>query len=65
MTAVVHIVGTVINVGTRTRQCCAWCGTTLLDYDLTRIAVPLGQDATKPAQFPPGALLIDCARIAY
>lgn len=54
---VVHIVGTVVDVGTRTRQCCAWCGTTLLDYDLTRIAVPAGQDATAPAHFPPGALL--------
>ena len=57
MTGVVHIVGTVIDVGTRTRQCCAWCGTTLLDYDLTRIAVPLGQDASSPAHFPPGSLL--------
>jgi hypothetical protein len=55
VTGVVHIVGTVIDVGTRTRQCCAWCGTVLLDYDLTRIAVPLGQDAT--AHFSPGALL--------
>lgn len=57
MTGVVHIVGTVVNVGPRTRQCCAWCGAVLLDYDLTRIAVPVGQDATAPAHFPPGALL--------
>ncbi|MFJ5984342.1 hypothetical protein [Lentzea sp. NPDC092896] len=57
MSALVHIVGTVITVGQRIRQCCAWCGTTLLDYDLTRIAVPVGQDATSPATFPPGALL--------
>ncbi|GHH57826.1 hypothetical protein [Lentzea cavernae] len=57
MTALVHIVGTVTYVGQRTRQCCAWCGTVLLDYYLDRIAVPLGQDATAPAAFQPGALL--------
>jgi hypothetical protein len=57
VTGVVHIVGTVVDVGTRTRQCCAWCGVVLLDYDLTRIAVPLGQDASAPATFPPGSLL--------
>lgn len=57
VTGIVHIVGTVVDVGSRTRQCCAWCGTLLLDYDLTRIAVPLGQDATAPSHFPPGVLL--------
>lgn len=57
VTGVVHIVGTVVDVGSRTRQCCAWCGTLLLDYDLTRIAVPVGQDVTAPSHFPPGALL--------
>jgi hypothetical protein len=57
VTALVHIVGTVIDVGTRTRQCCAWCGETLLDYDQTLIAVPVGQDSAAPATFPPGALL--------
>lgn len=57
MTGVVHIVGTVVDVGPRTRQCCAWCGVVLLNYDLTRLAMPLDQDAGL-ALFPPGALLL-------
>ena len=56
MTGVVHIVGTVIDVGTRTRQCCAWCGTTLLDADAARGAAEAGQDP-KPPHYPPGVLL--------
>lgn len=54
---VVHIVGTKIDIGPRSRQCCAWCGVVLLDYDQSRIAVPLGQDVTAPTHFPHGALL--------
>lgn len=56
MTALVHIVGTVIDVGTRTRQCCAWCGTTLLDGDSAHGAAEAGQDP-KPPHYPPGALI--------
>jgi len=43
MTGVVHIVGTVVDVGSRTRQCCAWCGVVLFD---------------RPPHFPPNVLLL-------
>lgn len=57
MTAVVHIVGTVIDVDTRTRQCCAWCGVVLLDGDATLGAAEAGYDP-RPPGFPPGVLLL-------
>jgi hypothetical protein len=45
MTAVIHIAGPDITIGGQLlRQRCAWCGALLLDYDLSRIAVPVGQD---------------------
>lgn len=40
----VHIAGLDVQVGTLLRQRCAWCGEVLIDYDLARIAVPVGQD---------------------
>lgn len=46
MTAITHIAGIAVQVGSRLRQRCAWCGATLVDYDLERIAVPEGQDPT-------------------
>lgn len=57
MTGVVHIVGTVINVGPRTRQCCGWCGMVLINCDRTMVAAEVGQDPTPP-HFPPGVLLL-------
>lgn len=48
MTGVVHIAGSDITVGTRMRQRCAWCGALLLDYDLSRMAVPVGVDPRPP-----------------
>lgn len=57
MTGVVHIVGTVIDVGSRTRQCCAWCGALLLDYDRTSGGAEADQDP-EPPHFPPGVLLL-------
>lgn len=49
MGEIVHIAGAKVEVGGRwLRQLCAWCGYTLIDYDLTRIAVPVGQDQTPP-----------------
>lgn len=55
MSGIVHIVGPVTDIGPRRRQRCTWCGTILLDYDLTRIALQRDDDAA-PA-FPAGALL--------
>lgn len=53
----IHIAGPDITIGPLLRQRCAWCGAVLVDYDLTRIAVPEGQDPT-PATWPVGALVV-------
>lgn len=54
--AVVHIAADHVRVGAQLRQRCAWCGATLIDYDLGRVAVPVGQDPT-PATWPVGELV--------
>lgn len=56
MSGVIHIAGPDVRVGELLRQRCAWCGALLIDYDLERIAVPVGQEAT-PATWPPGDLV--------
>lgn len=59
MTPLIHIAGPAITVGARLRQRCAWCGATMIDYDLDRIAIPdgpAGQDPT-PATWPIGDLI--------
>lgn len=54
---ITHIAGLNITIDDRyLRQRCAWCGVVLLDYDLTRIAVPVGQEGP-PATWPIGALI--------
>ena len=55
-TGVVHFAGLDIQVGQHLRQRCAWCGAVLLDYDLTRIAVPTGQDP-RPSTWTVGTLV--------
>lgn len=52
----IHIAGNDVQVGTQLRQRCAWCGAILVDYDLVRVAVPIGQDP-RPATWPVGALV--------
>lgn len=52
----IHIAGPYIVIGPLLRQRCAWCGAVLIDYDLTRVAVPLGQDPT-PATWGTGQLV--------
>lgn len=52
----VHIAGVHVQVGSQLRQRCGWCGATLIDYDLERLAVPEGQDAG-PATWPAGELV--------
>lgn len=55
--AVTHIAGPPITISDRyLRQRCAWCGEVLAEYDLARIAVPVGQDPT-PATWSAGALV--------
>lgn len=41
---VVHIAGREVQIGALLRQRCSWCGALLIDYDISRIAVPVGQD---------------------
>jgi hypothetical protein len=60
---VVHIAGVRVQVGALLRQRCAWCGTVLIDYDLARIAVPLGEDPT-PATWPTGDLVLVDGRMS-
>ena len=55
--AVVHIAGSFVYIGSLLRQRCAWCGAVLIDYDLERIAVPVGQDAG-PGVWPVGELVM-------
>jgi len=56
MTAITHIAGHQVQVGSRLRQRCSWCGAVLCDYDLQRIAVPEGQDPT-PGMWETGRLV--------
>lgn len=50
--AVIHIVGTDVQVGSRRRQRCAWCGAILADEDLSMMGWQLNADGTDPG--PPG-----------
>jgi hypothetical protein len=56
MTAVTHIAGYQVQVGPLVRQRCAWCGALLEDHDLTRVAVPEGQDP-RPGEWEPSRLV--------
>lgn len=54
---IVHIAGGQLSIGGRyLRQRCEWCGEKLIDYDLARIAVPIGQP-WEPAMWTPGELV--------
>jgi len=53
---IVHIAGVDVQVGALLRQRCSWCGAVLIDYDLDRIAVPVGQDP-RPGTWPVGELV--------
>jgi hypothetical protein len=55
--SVTHIASENVVIGDRyLRQRCGWCGEVLLEYDLARVAVPVGGDPT-PATWPHGALV--------
>jgi hypothetical protein len=54
---VIHIAAVDVRIGQHLRQRCGWCGAVLIDYDLARIAVPVGQDPT-PAVWPYGSLVL-------
>lgn len=52
----VHIAGAVVQVGPHLRQRCSWCGGILVDVDLSRISVPVGQEGDYPT-WPVGELI--------
>lgn len=64
MGAVIHIAGNDVQVNAHLRQRCAWCGATLIDYALDRIAVPVGTDP-RPATWPPGELVAVDGGLSY
>ncbi len=54
---ITHIAGPDITIdGRYLRQRCAWCGDVLLEYDLERVAVPVGQTGP-PVTWPLGSLV--------
>lgn len=60
MATVTHIAAQDITIGgTRLRQRCAWCGATIIDLDLTRVAVQVepGEEPRPPATWEPGRLV--------
>lgn len=60
MTTITHIAGNQVTInGQLLRQRCAWCGTVLVDYDLTMIAVPAGQDPTPGTRAVGGLVTVD------
>ena len=50
---VVHVAGVDLQFNSEDgsqilRQRCSWCGTTLIDIDLSRVSVPVGQEGSYP-----------------
>ncbi len=55
--SVTHIAAPHITIdGRYARQRCGWCGQILIEHDLTRVAVPEGQDRA-PGTWSAGALV--------
>lgn len=55
--SVTHIAGEHVVISDRyMRQRCAWCGDVLLEYDLARVAVPVGQPGL-PATWSVGSVV--------
>ena len=53
----VHLAGIPVTVSPGfMRQRCSWCGTILIDYDLSRIKVPAG-DPFPPSSWPTGVFI--------
>lgn len=54
---VTHIAGSQMQLfGIFLRQRCDWCGIILIEYDLRRVSVPVGQDHL-PSMYPAGSLV--------
>lgn len=59
MIAVTHIAGLDVQIGQLLRQRCGWCGATLIDEDLSRVAVPVGQNPRPPIWEVGGLVTVD------
>lgn len=55
--SVTHIAGVHLQVNARLRQRCAWCGATLIDVALDRIAFEADDEDPRPATWPAGELI--------
>ncbi len=42
-----HLAGPVMQIGPRLRQRCLWCGATIIDEDLSRVAIALPDGKTE------------------
>lgn len=60
----IHFAGVDVHVNALLRQRCAWCGAVLVDYDLERIAVPVGQEGD-PGTWPVGSLIAVDGGLSY
>lgn len=49
---IVHLAGIDLQYETILRQRCSWCGTLLIDQDLTRVALETPADGSDPAPYP-------------
>lgn len=54
----IHLAGPALQITTRVRQRCAWCGAAIVDQDLTLIARPTAEAATPFPIWPEGALVL-------
>lgn len=61
---VIHIAGIDVQVGSRVRQRCSWCGAVLMDFDLATINVEVGSDP-KPPRWEPGRLVARDGVVSY
>ena len=52
----IHFAGVDVQVGPLLRQRCSWCGELLIDYNLDRVMVPVGQKGG-PSAWPISALV--------
>lgn len=57
MPEVVHIASQAVQVGSRIRQRCVWCGHELIDVDLSTISVMVGAESDVYPTWPGGGLV--------
>lgn len=55
--SVIHIAGFPVQIGPKYRQRCAWCDVILIDGDVSREMVSVGDGARGPSKYEVGALV--------